>query len=51
MPLRIQSQISETLAAVVGRREKKKLFDFEQYKLQELHNYILDDSGKPDLGR
>ncbi len=28
VPLRIQSQISETLAAVVGRREKKKLFEF-----------------------
>lgn len=51
MPLRIQSQISETMAAVIGRKEKKRLFEFEQFKMQELHNNVLEDTGKPDLGR
>lgn len=29
------------MAAVIGRKEKKRLVEFEQYKFQELHNYVL----------
>ena len=39
------------MAAVIGRKEKKRLIEFEQFKMQELHNSVLEDTGKPDLGR
>ena len=44
VPLRIQSQISETMVAVMGRREKKKLFDDDYTEYVNCSENLLYDS-------
>ena len=49
IPIRIQSQISETLGAVLQRSQLNKLENFEMEKFQKLNNAILDDDGSANL--
>ncbi len=49
IPIRIQSQISETLACVLTRSQLNKLENFEMEKFQVLNSVILEDDGGADL--
>jgi len=49
IPVRIQSQISETLQTVLPYKEIETLLKYEKDKFKDLHQTILDDDGIPDL--
>lgn len=49
IPIRIQSQISETLRALLSSNMTDKLDDYEETAMQEMHQRILDDDGVPTL--
>ena len=49
IPIRIQSQISETLACILTRSQLNKLENFEMEKFQQLNEVILEDDGSADL--
>lgn len=49
IPVRIQSQISESLHKVLPERECKQLQKYERIRFRDLHATILDDDGIPDL--
>eukprot|EP00347_Sterkiella_histriomuscorum_P004867 403358786 len=49
IPIRIQSQISETLACILNRAQLNKLENFEMEKFQQLNMVILEDDGSADL--
>ena len=49
IPIRIQSQISETLASVLSRSQLNKLENFEMEKFKSLNLVILDDDGSSNL--
>lgn len=49
IPIRIQSQISETLASFLTRSQMNKLENFEMEKFNELNLRILDDDGSANL--
>ena len=49
VPVRIQSQISETLHAIMPDQYVEPLDDFERGKFRDMHDAILDDDGIPDL--
>ena len=44
VPILSQSQISETLGAVLDRKILNKLELYEEFKFKELHNNILNES-------
>ena len=49
IPIRIQSQISETLNGVLPRSQLNKLDNYEMEKFNELNLRILDDDGSANL--
>ena len=49
VPMRIQSQISETLNSCLDRKSMKFLAQYERQKFEDLHNMILEDEGNPGL--
>ena len=49
IPVRIQSQISQTLQQCLPYKEVQQLAEYERAKFKEMHQSILDDDGKPDL--
>lgn len=49
LPIKVQNQISETLAYVLMMKEKKKLEMFEKKKYGDLHFVVLEDQGYPNL--
>jgi hypothetical protein len=49
IPIRIQSQISETLNGVLPRSQLNKLDNYEMEKFNELNLKILDDDGSANL--
>ena len=49
VPMRIQSQISETLNSCLDRKGMKFLALYEKQKFEDLHNMILEDEGHPGL--
>ncbi|CDW88205.1 UNKNOWN [Stylonychia lemnae] len=49
IPIRIQSQISETLACILNRSQMNKLENFEMEKFQQLNLVILEDDGSANL--
>mmetsp|Transcript_681 Transcript_681/g.734 ORF Transcript_681/g.734 Transcript_681/m.734 type:complete len:119 (+) Transcript_681:960-1316(+) len=49
VPIRIQSQISETLSSFLTRSQLSKLENFEMEKYQILNRAILDDDGTSNL--
>ena len=49
IPIRIQSQISETLGCILTRAQLNKLENFEMEKFQMLNSVILEDDGSADL--
>ena len=51
IPLRIQSQISETLGAVLQSSLLNKLENYEMEKFAQLNQIILQDDGNGNLKR
>jgi len=49
IPIRIQSQLSETLTSVLKGNQLKRLENFEMEKFQELHEVILYNEGDSNL--
>ena len=49
IPIRIQSQISETLNSVLPRPQLNKLDNYEMEKFNELNMKILEDDGSANL--
>ena len=49
MPIRIQSQLSETLRALLSPAMIDKLDDYEEKTFAKFHSKILDDDGIPEL--
>ena len=49
IPVRIQSQISETLQQVLPYKEAQTLAAFEKLRFNEMHTIILEDDGEPHL--
>lgn len=49
IPIRIQSQISETLGSFLPRSQLNKLENFEMEKFNELNLKILEDDGSSNL--
>ena len=49
IPVRIQSQISETLQQVLPLREIGILAVYEKEKFKNMHEVILEDDGYPHL--
>ena len=49
IPIRIQSQISETLGQVLPRAQLNKLENYEMEKFNELNMKILEDDGSANL--
>lgn len=49
IPIRIQSQISETLGQVLPRSQLNKLENYEMEKFNELNMKILEDDGSANL--
>lgn len=49
IPIRIQSQISETLNGVLPRSQLNKLDNYEMEKFNELNLKILEDDGSANL--
>lgn len=49
IPVRIQSQISETLQQVLPYKETQTLAAYEKLRFGEMHQIILDDDGYPNL--
>ena len=49
IPVRIQSQISETLQQVLPFKETQTLAQFEKVRFGEMHSIILEDEGFPNL--
>jgi hypothetical protein len=49
IPVRIQSQISETLQQVLPYKETQTLAAFEKLRFNEMHQLILEDDGVPRL--
>ncbi len=49
IPIRIQSQISETLGQVLPRSQLNKLENYEMEKFNELNLKILEDDGSANL--
>lgn len=49
IPIRIQSQISETMNVIVPKDTKKKLEAFEHERFSTMHQTILEDDGVPHL--
>lgn len=49
IPVRIQSQISETLQQVLPYKETQTLAAYEKLRFSEMHQIILDDDGYPNL--
>ena len=41
--------IMDTLSQVMGRRERKKLADFEKKSMEKIHSLALMDDGEPNL--
>ena len=49
LPIKIQSQISDTVKAVTDKKSRKNLDLYEQHKYEELHSAILEDNGDPTI--
>lgn len=49
MPIKVQTQISDTLKAIVDKKLRKNLENFETQKFEELHTLILSDNGDPSI--
>jgi hypothetical protein len=49
IPIKVQTQISETLKAVLDKKSLKYLDLFETQKFEHLHSAILDDDGNPAI--
>ena len=49
IPVRIQSQISETLQQVLPYKEAQTLAAFEKLRFNEMHAIILEDDGMPHI--
>jgi hypothetical protein len=49
IPIRIQSQISETMGQVLPRSQLNKLENYEMEKFNELNLKILEDDGSANL--
>jgi len=50
-PLRTQYIITETLEAVIGSKERRRLEKYDQEKFGLLYKVILEDSNLPDIMR
>ena len=49
LPIRIQTQISDTVKAITDKKLKKHLEEYEAAKYEELHSAILRDDGDPAI--
>ena len=49
IPIKIQSQISETMKSVLDKKAKKNLEAFNTHKFEQLHSAILEDDGNPAI--
>ena len=49
LPIKIQSQISDTVKIVTDKKSRKNLDLYEQHKYEELHSAILEDNGDPSI--
>lgn len=49
LPIKVQTQISETFKAIPDKKIRKYLELYESVKFEELHSAILDDTGNPEI--
>lgn len=49
MPIKIQTQISDTVKSFIDKKSKKYLEQYETVKFDELHSAILKDDGDPAI--
>lgn len=49
LPIKVQSQISETLKAIGDKKSRRNLDQYESVKYEELHTAILEDTGHPEI--